>query len=236
MSTIILNPFEIFGGIPRNGLVAEYLFSNNVLDTSGNGYNGVHNNVTFGNDRKGNPNSAGIFNGTNAFVDIDAALAGLSTTTKGTWSTWIKPVDATPTIGCSIINFSNTSALERLGLFVQTTGTLIAVCQKNGVIQWILETDNPVFSDGIWANPLIIHDAAEASLYFNGLKPAQTFSGSTIDKTVWFNDLTGIDNGRIGSIKFNNNPDSNFLNGSNDDNRLYNRDLSQAEITILANE
>ena len=34
------------GGIPRDGLIAEYLFNNNLNDTSGNGYNLIKTNAT----------------------------------------------------------------------------------------------------------------------------------------------------------------------------------------------
>ncbi len=86
MSTIILNPFEIFGdGIPRNGLVAEYLFSNNYLDTSGNGYNGTNFSTTFTTDRKSQSNKAIALNGSNQYVTVPFPLPNVFTI-----STWVK--------------------------------------------------------------------------------------------------------------------------------------------------
>ena len=45
----------------RNGLVAFYPFCGDALDKSGNGLNGVVRNVTYGVDRNGVANSAGVF-------------------------------------------------------------------------------------------------------------------------------------------------------------------------------
>ena len=36
------------------------------------------------------------FDGVNDRINIDTAVGDLATTTKGTWSAWVKPVDATP--------------------------------------------------------------------------------------------------------------------------------------------
>jgi len=57
-------------GIPREGLVAEYLFSGNALDSSGNNLNGTVVGATLTTDRKGNANSAYLFNGTSSYISI----------------------------------------------------------------------------------------------------------------------------------------------------------------------
>ncbi len=237
MSTIILNPFEIFGGgvIPRNGLVAEYLANNNFLDTSGNGYDGVNNNVTFGNDRDLNPNSAFVFNGTTTFVDIDASLAGLATNTKGTWSMWVKPVDATPILQEEHISFADTDGNTLIHLTTRQSGACLATCRVAGVDQWEIQTSNKVFFDNVWTHIAIVQDGNEPVLYIGGIQVSQFFSVST-NKTVWFTDLPTIDNGRIGSINLLNLGEIQHFNGSIDDIRIYDRGLSQSEITILANE
>ena len=54
-----------------------------------------------------------------------------------------------------------------------------------------------VFADNTWTHVAITQDGTEPVLYVDGVAVAQTF-GVTTDKTVWFNDLIGLDNGRIG--------------------------------------
>ncbi len=227
-------PFMKKVNIPRNGLVAEYLFSNNVLDTSGNSYDGIANALTYGNDRHSNPNSAGVFNGSTSFVDIDASLAGLSTNIRGTFSTWVKPTDPTPTFNEEILAFGDTDANEFLNFFVSSTGVLRSVLVASGAVVWDLETDSAVFSTN-WVHVAIVQDAIEAILYVSGSPVAQSFS-TEIDKTKWFNWAPGIDKARIGDLNYNNNGEILHFDGSLDDIRLYNRALSQSEITVLANE
>ena len=217
---------------PIIGLVAEYLANNNFLDTSGNGYNGVNNNVTFGSDRHSNPNSAFVLNGTNAFININAALAGLSTTTQGTWSAWIKPVDGTA-ISEIIMSFGDINGAERI-FFANALGKFQNAATL-GSNKWILSTSNIVFSDDTWAHVALVQNGTSPVLYIDGVAVAQNFSVST-DKTTWFNDLTGLDNGRIGNLNWNNGGEINHFEGSIDDIKIYNRALSQSEITALANE
>lgn len=61
--------------IPRNGLIAEYLFNGNANDTSGNGYNGIVNGATLTTDRNGVSNAAYSFNGTSSYISIPSSFA-----------------------------------------------------------------------------------------------------------------------------------------------------------------
>lgn len=221
--------------IPRNGLVAEYLANNNFLDTSGNGYNGVNNNVTFGPDRNSIANSAFVLNGTDAFINIDAALAELSTTTKGTWSCWVKPVDATPSSPTDIIVFGDTNAGTYIIFQLHSNLSFRVALAFNGVDKWVLETDENHFADNVWTHLAVVQDGISAILYVGGVDVNQTFKNQ-IDKTIWFNNQTGIDNGRIGDRNMGSNGEANHFDGSIDDVRIYDRNLSQAEITALSNE
>jgi hypothetical protein len=51
-------------------LLAYYPFNGNANDESGNGNNGTTYGPTLTDDRFGNPNSAYLFNGINAFIDL----------------------------------------------------------------------------------------------------------------------------------------------------------------------
>lgn len=228
-------PFMKKVNIPRDGLVAEYLANNNFLDTSGNGYNGINNNVTFGADRNSNPNSAFVLNGTTAFVDIDAALAGLATTTSGTWSAWVKPVDATPTSIEVLITFGDANASEHMRFDMATNGTLEMFARNVSGIKFRLDTDNAVFVNNTWVHVLMVQDGISPILYVGGIAVNQRFSTST-DTTWFFNDSPNLDTGRLGSLDQGGGGNTNHFDGSMSDIRIYNRVLTQEEITILANE
>ena len=60
----------VLTGFSQTGLLGSYPFNGNANDASGNGNNGVVNGATLTADRFGNPNSAYLFNGINAYIDI----------------------------------------------------------------------------------------------------------------------------------------------------------------------
>lgn len=60
--------------IPTNGLVAWYPFNGNANDGSGNGNNGTVDGATLTTDRFGNLNSAFLFNGTSSNITVDSLI------------------------------------------------------------------------------------------------------------------------------------------------------------------
>ena len=101
-----------------------------------------------------------------------------------------------------------------------TNGLLRGICNDAGVAQWSLETDTKGLLQGKWTHVALVQDGTEPILYVNGVKPAQAFSVST-DKTKWFADLTGLDNGRIGSLNFNSGGESGEFDGQMSDVKLF---------------
>lgn len=220
--------------IPTNGLIAEYLFSGNANDTSGNGYDGTVVGATLTTNRKGNPNKAYSFDGIDDYININAALTGLGANTVGTFSAWVKPIDATPPDHTDIISFGDQDVNEYILFRLRTTGKLWVSVNDAGSVMWTLETDSAQFTDNVWTHVALVQDG-DPLLYIDGVAVSQTFS-AVIDKTRWFNDLAGLDLGRIGDRNINGSGEGKYFKGSIDDIRFYDRDLSQAEITILANE
>ena len=74
--------------VPSNGLIGWWPFNGNANDESGNGHDGVVNNVNLTFDRKGISNSAYTFNGTSSYINISrqTQLNGAA----GTINAWIK--------------------------------------------------------------------------------------------------------------------------------------------------
>ena len=71
----------------NDGLVAYYPFNGNADDASGNGNDGIVDGAILSEDRFGNPNSAYIFDGIDAWIytqSVDQAL------TEKTMSAWVK--------------------------------------------------------------------------------------------------------------------------------------------------
>ena len=76
--------------VPRKGLIAEYLFSGNANDSSGNKGHGTVHGATLAEDRFGNKDQAYAFNGENQW--IEAADSVLTNPLDAiTISAWVKP-------------------------------------------------------------------------------------------------------------------------------------------------
>lgn len=176
-----------------------------------------------------------VFDGVDEYVNIDNVLTSLTTTTKGTWSYWVKPVDATPSLTNFLISFGDTDGQTRISMFIQSDRTLGALAYDSGTIDWYIDTDNAVFSDNTWIHIVLTQDGIEPILYINSVKPAQTFVGGSLTKTTWFNDLSGLDNGRMANRNWVSAGDTDFFNGNIDEVSFWNTDLSLTEAQEINN-
>lgn len=177
-----------------------------------------------------------LFDGVDEYVNINAVRTALASTAAGTWSCWVKPVDATPVTSEFMIGFGDVNANEHLGFLMQgTTGIFRCICKIAGTVQWDLNTDVNPFSDGAWAHIAVVQDGAEPVIYVDGVAVGQTFD-IELDKTKWFNDLAGLDNGRIGNRNFNNLGEVNYFNGNIDEVIFINSALTQPQIANIYNK
>ncbi len=201
-------------------------------DLSGQDNDGAPANIpVFTADHDGNANGATVFNGTTDYINIDAVLSDLSATTVGSFCAWVKLPDATTAQG-RIIGFGDANAAEVISLNVEPNGKLELYLAIPAGIQWWVQTTNAVFSDNIWVHVAIVQDGADPVLYVNGVAVAQGFIVGS-DKTIWFSDMAGLDKGRMGNLNFNNSGESFFSNLLISDARIYNINLSEAEINAI---
>lgn len=165
------------------------------------------------------------------YINIDSALAPLASTTKGYWGAWVKLDDAIPVNYPTMISFGDTNANEYILWYVEpATGKLIASARNAAEIKWTLKTNAVALSNGIYAYLALIQDGVSPILLINGVEVAQTFSVST-DKTAWFADLTGLDNGTVGCTSYNSAGNTQFIiSGNVGEVVLSSRDLSIPEV------
>jgi len=172
---------------------------------------------------------AGEYDGSSSFLNIDAVLsASLATTTTGTWIAWIKPVDATPAGNERFISFGDTNADTRINVDVLPAQTFRAIVRITGTTQWQITTDAAAFTDNMWTHITLVQNGTSPVLYIDSVAVATTIAGP--DETSWFNNLSGLDNGRLGSINFNSAGESNHFNGRLGPVKLYDTNLSAALI------
>jgi len=207
--------------------VAYFPFSGSAQDASGNGFHGTVHGATLDADRFGNPNSAYRFNAaqkhyievpveTDSKLDIKGAISV---------SVWVKPNE--PLVADqSILNRSNYTSKTNFYLSLGANGLIDWECVKN------FQTHPDVVASGTWTHVMVTQDGQSSSpttnIYINGNKvsasPHQDGSPGNPASPL----IIGLTNfGPVGLHAF---------DGVIDDIRIYDRELSEAEVDILALE
>ena len=213
--------------IPTEGLIAWYPFNGNANDESGNGHNGTVFGATLTTDRFGGTNKAYSFDG--QLNKISAIIGNQQSISISLWYNSLFPIQWYP-------------SLAYLGTTVPQTIEFMGQCGNHPFYQGhegqiIMFGGSKVSSTYIptvnqWHHLVGIYEAGTDSifLYIDGLlnsKGHENSAGLTItDGSIFFgNTLTGqLSDGGAG-----------FL-GSIDDIFIYNRSLTDCEITALHEE
>jgi len=216
--------------VPTNGLVGWWPFNGNANDESGNGNNGTVNGATLTTDRFGNTNTSYYFNGANSnFIEIPSSASLNSTNSNFSWSFWIKfssisndgwnsnpgviskTQNGTTCNGATLIEGGGRLAAQNL----MNCGTNLI---NNGV------GTNQITADNIWHHVVMtLRNGDSTKTYIDGV-----FQQSNIvDITYSIYSNTPI---RIGRPT---DPYWKSFTGIIDDIAIYNRALTQEEITQL---
>ena len=172
---------------------------------------------------------------TNDYITIDWVRTSLATTTTWTWSFWFKPDDATPSGSQALISFWDTNAWNRITLeHVASSGALRGVATSWGSNKWNITTSGWHGSTSVYSNVIITQNGTEPNIYVDGVDVGATFP-TTTDKTVWFNDLSLLDNWRISCRNFNSWWNATFFNWDIDEVGFWSSVLSASDITALYN-
>lgn len=171
------------------------------------------------------------FTTNNQFLNINSVKTDLATTTTGTWSGWFKFSDATPASVMGIINFGDTDENSFIYGGLLTDGKFRFKQRIGGVDNWSLETDAAIANDDSWVHIAVIQDGVSPVIKIDNVEVAQTFSINN-DKTTWFNNDSGLDNGNIGILNYNN---TNIipLKGEIQQLEIYNTNLSDEDLTKI---
>lgn len=210
--------------VPTNGLVGWWPFNGNANDESGNGNNGTVNGATLTTDRNGQVNKAYSFDGINDY--IICSNSNIPTTTNVSISVWIKP-------------FQNNGIAEFicLGSPTSTTWGTLAGTNWNGSPYQTLNYGRGCSGSGVsnvavspilnnWQHITYVSSGVGGicNVYVNGILVGQSNNG-TIGSCTSTNLYFGVD---IFSV-------SEYYLGELDDIGIWNRALTQQEITNLYN-
>ncbi len=215
--------------LPTNGLVAWYPFNGNANDESGNGNNGLVNGASLTADRFNQNASAYDFNGIDNFIEVTHSPE-LQFFSNLTISCWVKIEDysTNPTWGTRTI-LSKPRGYLGSGLFLYSVNETVGVYGGGVFNSWpdgysVNSSEQLPLND--WENIILTYDGSFLRLYKNGELINSTYSTIELDPAT-----TPLYIGR----EFLSDPPnySRWFKGSVDDIVLYNRALTESEITAL---
>jgi hypothetical protein len=208
-----------------NGLVAYYPFNGNAGDSSGLNNHGVVSGAALTTGRYGQSNTAYYFDGVSNKITVSAS-ASIQPQYKLTLTAWVQP-DSKPSAGWATI------LTKRYAPATDPYNSYSLSNYNNG--KWGFDISNGTTGSqktataktatpygGGWVFLSATYDSTQAKLYINGvLDTVISFTGS-IGYTT--NDLV---------IGYTTSGPNDFYKGKIDEIRIYNRALSQAEISQL---
>ncbi len=225
--------------VPTDCLVGWWPFNSNANDESGNGNNGTVNGATLSEDRFGEANAAYEFDGQQNFIRVENS-SSISIQGSISISAWVlipQSNNLQQAQGlvtkwfysgfdvCNEQEFDSYSLVlydSDLNGFVDIAGTTNVNSVNNNAV-----FNNDVQADSVWAHLTYTHDSQSGGkLYLNGNQVAsQSTVGDICPSTnpLYF----GADN--------NNGVVHRFFDGALDDIGIWNRALTQDEITDLYN-
>jgi len=216
--------------IPKDGLVGYYTFKEtNANDESGNKNHGVISNVSFTSDRLGKGSEAAHFDSENEY--IIASNPSFLNDNKGSIVAWVKFENLDHTQYVASVGDEGSSenyiSFLRLDPILHTLG----IYQRQpGGANWlegvsVIETDK-------YYHLVMLSDGLQWTVYINGVKENLTVrQGSNSGKLI--SQLNSIDNFVIGGSVIQAPYTKPNFSGVIDEVLLYNRPLTEQEITAL---
>lgn len=217
IETEVVSTASIRDVFEDNSCVALYRFEGDATDTSGN-FNGTASNLTYGTGKFG---QCGVFNGSSSYVNIYLQWQRLSTFSL---SIWVKPT-VTPTGYQMILNNRNI-ATDYMGALFYT--------EHDGKISFLGTVKNGSWTDtvlykfgappvgGAWTHYVVVKNGGTLTAYTNGVL-TKSGSCSTAGYTLTDCSVIGSNMSAIGGR----------YTGSIDQVRIFNRALTQEEVTSL---
>ncbi len=213
--------------VPTNGLVGWWPFNGNANDESGNGNNGTVNGAIITSDRLGNTNSAYNFNGVNNSITVpdnssndingDFTIAAWINCNPGYGS-------GTGSINNQIVNKwgAGGSGLASFQLCISPTGVPKVYVNDGSTTSGVIS--NLIIPINSWHYLITKLSGQTLKLYIDGFQ-VDSINNSVVPQSSVYNLNFGQE--EFGNIS--------FFNGKLDDIGIWNRALTQQEITDLYN-
>jgi hypothetical protein len=229
MAVLFVSCGFTFGQGLNDGLVAYYPFNGNANDESGNGNDGTVNGATLTLDRNGVAGSAYNFDGDDFIKALDSETLRSGSITLSSW-VYSENNNRDVTVISKITDVSP----AQLGDPNQPASHSYRLRLNGEVPFWEINTNNPwtqlsgsEISRGQWELLTLTWDGQAQKIYRNG--QLDSVNENAADGNI--RHLPGADL-MIGRDWH---PSSDFFDGQIDDVRIYNRALSEEEVTALYN-
>ena len=213
---------------PSNGLIGWWPFSGNTNDLSGNGNNGTLNGPTITTDRFGQSNNAYSFDGLNDFISLPNILP----VQIGTISFWFQTNSNNAQIlvyhananGDDGFGSANANTIEDHTGLTSSPTNVLGACYVFDNSSGISHTSTETIAQNQWYHMAVTFNSTTAFCYINGvLIYTMNISSESGNNSPT---VTYIGRPRLATR---------FLSGKFDDLGVWNRVLTQQEITNLYN-
>ncbi len=215
--------------VPTNGLVGWWPFSGNVIDSSGNGNNGINNGALLVSDRFGNVNCAYSFNGSNSFINIPDPVNNSLDFLGASFSisVWVKSnqTNYMPLVNKQNLSLSNESGDYNLDINTPLGTARLAMGFGSGN-GGSCESTNSISTNN-WEHIVAVYNAPNSmDIYINGIHNSSVCYNCNSAPSVLLNSPQPLRFGKGWQS---------FFMGALDDIGIWNRALTQQEITGLYN-
>ncbi len=215
--------------VPRDNLIAEYLFENYTnlgLDTSGNNYHGTFNGISL--ISYGKIGNSIRFDGVDDYINIVGFSSALNNQNEMSISSWVNIADLSSKVYPSIIDvFSGDGAYRQFIFNFNGNKPEFIIENVSDLSSSYTYSEN--LTIGIWNHLLFSYNGSVVNFYWNNV-----FVGY-INHTGQIRNVTR--DGHIGWYDRLVDPGpQNFFEGEMDNLRIYNRSLNETEIKYLFEE
>ena len=232
--------------VPTNGLVGYWPFNGNANDESGNGNNGTVNGATLTADRNGNMSNAFDFNGIDSRISLGNIMNDLGNpNSEASFNVWFK-TNSGFTIGSSlgtlICDYKRDGPCCEDGflanLIIANNPTRISYGCGEGSNDYISESVSDNYLNNQWQFISVTRNGTGIQkLFINGILVDEDFYNPNFNYTN--QNYPFEPDWQFGAQRWNNGSYASdyvhFFFGQMDDIAIYNRALTQEEITALYN-
>ena len=217
------------------GLEAHWTFDTNANDSTANNNNGT---LTNGASIDNNVSSLNVgsgvasLDGNNDYVTFSGTIANFNGLNEGTVAAWINTSSSADQV---IFGLSETSATNDHAWLMLSGGELQWQLTNGGTLVDAVSVGANL-DDGGWHHVAVTVDSSGTTLYVDGTAltgGAISFATGSSASTTFFNDVSGLNSGKIGNDVHSGSNFRNHFDGFIDDARVYTRALTSGDVGEL---